>query len=431
MEQHTLTLDDFQHYYFNVKQISQFLRSNECVPAFDTLLLMGHSGCGKSSMLNLIFNEYEYDILTINQHTYTSISQLRSKVKAFCTLSSVLCFFESKPKMIFIEDADVLLNIDRGISGLLQDMIKNKFDDFIIKCPIICVMNTLYMKRINEMKTYFKHLVVLNKLSYKQCFQIIYNKVLQYDDKDKFDVTKVIKLIKQNNNNLSVILNNLYDTGKHLKEVDDIHLVKKDPLLDMTPYELVKLLISRTLTQQEIHLLMTHDINQITSYVHEVYYQPYTQKKSVDISELDLTCKTNAIILDFERLNTLSFDVVDSSLWENITYNKLYHLNRTTTNGLYTKLDEQFKFQFRFSQVINKQSLALNFNKKLIGMQRNLGLASRGSLGFPLLYLYSVCMHGDTNTITKNELEIINRFVSDYEPTHKQKFSKLKSPPTK
>ena len=89
---------------------------------------------------------------------------------------------------------------------------------------------------------------------------------------------------------------------------------------------------------------------------------------------------------------------------------------------------------FDFSQMINKQSLALNFNKKLVKMEQNMNI-DKSSCTFTFMYIYYVLSNIEPKTIstfiTKNEFEIIQRFISDFMPTKKNSFSKVKTCLTK
>ena len=80
------------------------------------------------------------------------------------------------------------------------------------------------------------------------------------------------------------------------------------------------------------------------------------------------------------------------------------------------------------SQLINKQSLALNFNKKMVKMEKDLNI-QRQDCAFVFLYIFYL-IHSKSNilsVVTKNEFEIITRFVSDFKPEYKQKILKLKN----
>jgi hypothetical protein len=87
-------------------------------------------------------------------------------------------------------------------------------------------------------------------------------------------------------------------------------------------------------------------------------------------------------------------------------------------------------FSMYHSQLVNKQSLALNFNKKMLKMERRFNL-TRGycQLAFMyIVYLIKYCSQDVIMTlISKNEIELVTRYISEYEPDIKQIVQKIKS----
>jgi energy-coupling factor transporter ATP-binding protein EcfA2 len=423
-------LNDFSNYFFTIQQIKTALFSPKLVDEFTSLLIGGHSGCGKSTIVNLILNEHDIDILKINPTNYQNISTLHTTLKCFCTFESILFYFSKKPKLILLEDIDIIMNTDRYFLSFLNDILKNKNSvlTFTIKCPVICVMNSTYSKKYNDVKLLFKSTFLFKKLSFNQCFQIVDEILTKSYNDIVIDFDTITQLIKDNNNELRVVLNHLEEVILHSKKY--ISFQKKDSFLDYNSNDLAKHLINEDLDNDDIMSLITHDTNQIVSCVHENYYKGFYKSNTINKDELDLLSNMNHVLLYHDLLNNVSFDVSNSFLWENYIFSKLKSINYHCNNYKKTTLHQLMLPKIDFSQLINKQSLALNFNKKMLKMENNLTI-HRNTCALPFMYIYYLLVYCEfeeyCNIVSKNEIEIIMRYLSEKEPSMKAKISKIKT----
>jgi hypothetical protein len=430
-----LKLKQFNHYFSTIQQIKSTLFDNKNVlkNEFTTTIFSGHSGCGKSTIVKLIFDNNLYDILLIAAGSYSNIMDLKNKIKNFCTFDSVIsCFFIKKKKLIIFDDIDINLNNDRYFATFLKELLKNKKEDlgFVVHCPIVCVVNSS-TKKIQDIKVLFHNSFSFKKLSFNQCFQIIdeYITHITSSHEDAFiDYIKLTKLIKDNDNDLRTIFNHLHI----IFDDDDIDLTislkKKDAFIETSPFELTQLLLGKNALNDEcIKQMIVRDTNQILSSVHENYYKSLERKsKHVDIKELNIVSHMSKIFLEHELMTSTMFEYNDPFLWDMSLYSKLKSINlvlRDNDNNSSPK-------SLDFSQMVNKQSLALNFNKKIVKMEQNMNINKYVCL-FPFMYIYCVLGNMDSENIckliTKNEFEIIQRFISDFMPSKKKAFTKVKT----
>lgn len=437
-----LSLKNFKHYTGTIQQIKNtyFDSSNNLKNEFTTALISGHSGCGKSTIIKLLFDFTKNDILYVSASSYTSILQLKNKVKYFCTFESVICFFEKKPKLILFDDIDIHMNNDRYFTSFLKELLKNKKEElgYTVRCPIVCVINS-NSKKIQDIRPSFQNYISFRKLSFNQCFQIVdecLTSIVSNNDDEEIpiDYVKLTKLIKDNDNDLRTVINHLdeiYDNSTTSDNDIEISYQKKDGFLDTVPSELAKLLMSKkNMTNECIKQMIVRDTNQIVSIIHENYYKNFSNTSGVDEKELELVSNFNKAFLENDLMNSSSYDNVDPFLWDISSHNKL----KTIDHLCSTHKNDMVPSSLDFSQMINKQSLALNFNKKLVKMEENMNI-NKSSCTFPLMYIYYVISHLNNNDIarliTKNEFEIIQRFISDFIPSKKNSFSKVKTCLTK
>lgn len=435
----TLSLKHFTHYTGTIQQIKTILFDRaQLKQDYSTTLISGYSGCGKSTIIKLLFDNEKYDILFVSAGSYTNILQLKNKVKYFCTFDSVLCYFDKKPKLILFDDIDIHMNNDRYFTTYLKELLKNKKDDlgYNIRCPVICIINS-NTKKMHDIKTLFHNHVSFRKLSFNQCFQIVddcVSTMTHQNDEIPIDYIKLTKLIKDNDNDLRTVLNHLHEVTEKCNDCEDeleISLKKKDPFMDSSPSELAKLLLSKDVLSNEcIKQMLVRDTNQIVSMIHENYYKNFKNTSFMDKDELNLLSNLNKTFLENDLMSSSVFENVDPTLWDISLHSKLKMIDVLCSNHT----TELIPSSLDFSQMINKQSLALNFNKKLVKMEQNMDIDKK-TCTFPFMYIYYAISNLQPNNIskliTKNEFEIIQRFISDFMSAKKNSFSKVKTCLTK
>jgi len=126
-----ILLKDFEMNTQFIELLETFIKINSL-----NLLLIGDSGCGKTSLINCIIKEYykdQYDpinILTINSLKDQGISYYRNEVKTFCQTNSLI---PNKKKFIVLDDID---NINEQSQQVFRNCIDkyNKNIHFLASC---------------------------------------------------------------------------------------------------------------------------------------------------------------------------------------------------------------------------------------------------------------------------------------------------------
>ena len=124
-------LDEFEIDAKTIDLLKVFININNL-----NLLLVGDSGCGKTSLINCIIKEYygadynSMNILTINSLKDQGVSYYRSEVKTFC---QTMCTTQGKKKFIILDDIDTLNDQSQQVFRNFIDKYSNNVH-FIASC---------------------------------------------------------------------------------------------------------------------------------------------------------------------------------------------------------------------------------------------------------------------------------------------------------
>ena len=412
-----LTLLDFTHLYYAIKDIRSALNIKSHI------LIHGYSGCGKSTLVRLLLKESNFEILEINSINYDNLSNVKNRLMCFSKTNTISHFVHGYPKIVCIDDLDVLIHIDRNFLSFLIDYTKSN------QCSVICINNRSVNKKILDVKDSFKTVVSIKRLTYKQCFQIVIRNIPEHLE---VDYNKLSMLITENNNDLRTVMNHLdeihikYKTNKN--ETNNFR--KKPTFLELNVEEIINEMCKTYLTDEEIYEIITHDINQIICVLHE-NINKWLSTRKVSKKEINFLKSFNEIVINSEYIGKYIFDKYDFVIWDHYTFSKIKNLNHLLCT-YFKSFDTISLFEnLEHSQLINKQSLALNFNKKLVKMERNLCVNKLDCCSI-FFYIHNIIYsHNDKNVIlnivSKNEFEIITRYLSDFLPKTKQELLRLKT----
>jgi len=135
------------------------------------LLLVGDSGCGKTSLINCIIKEYygnDYNltnILTINSLKDQGIAYYRSEVKTFC---QTMCTIPHKKKFVVLDDIDNINEQSQQVFRNCIDKYSNNVN-FIAACSNTQRVIDSFQSRVIMLKIKALERVHLEKIITKIC----------------------------------------------------------------------------------------------------------------------------------------------------------------------------------------------------------------------------------------------------------------------
>lgn len=274
------------------------------------LIIMGAHGCGKSTILNLILNSLNYDIIYINE-----INPTDEPLKIYNALN-----FSDKErkKIIVIDELDILTkNTEKKY---IEKILKN--NNYYRIVPIIILSNNAHKKILTSIKK-ITNIIEINNLSslevrkymLKICKNeninmnsILFDKIIE---NEKFDIRKILLFL----NGLKITYGNMKITNEILNNYEII-IKKKDTsenLFDITK----KILTTYETTELQLKKCNT-DTFGIPLMIYENYHGCINKNHYLKILELFSygeiveSYKFTEQVWDFDEIITLINSVIPS-----------------------------------------------------------------------------------------------------------------------
>ena len=201
----------------------RILLKNNFSNKFYNLILEGSPGCGKSSLINIILDQYynknkqimESNVCCISLLKDQGINFYKNEVKIFINN----CINNSYKKFIIIEDVELFSDI---IQMFFFELIKNHKD------KIYFILSTSNRLKINNNLLHLLDIVKFEQISYNSLWDIL-STILH---KENINIEENIKkyIIKLSNNSINNLINNiekiilLYNNFESLKDVKELDI---------------------------------------------------------------------------------------------------------------------------------------------------------------------------------------------------------------
>lgn len=313
--------------------------------------LVGPDGCGKTTLAELLFRQYDMDVLSISKDNYNSKETFAS-MQTFCKNRTIDSFFQKKRKIIFVDDLDVLVAIDRcamsNLLGVVQDLCRANV--FMLIC-----CNIREEKRLSEFK---KDIEVL---------QVTYPSV-----KDTFVYLLQAELCDNEEELLKVVQfyrGNVRDTVLNLK-MGNAHDFRKNNFKDMNQFEVVQKLYQDGCAFEDIRFLINDDVSVLAFLLYEnLPEELHNNRAEKDIISPYL--QTNAHFLSSCQLENFIYDF---GIWNFFDIINLVRLIAVIAllNEMPRKKTAKWT-KFRFSQVLSKVSHRNMMRKRMKQVQAQNG----------------------------------------------------------
>lgn len=333
-------------------QISNFLKYlKDETPENNIILLTGPNGCGKSLICELSIKELDLDPLNINK-TNLTIKEIINLVTTFLSNRTISSFFEKKRKIIFMDNIDIMISIDKSIISLLSDIypILKKFNVLLL---ITCKNNE--ERKILELKNMVE-IVKINYPTIKDAFAYLSNIISENEIEISED--DLIQMVNKYKGSIRDIIMNMY--------VNDIEYSDLSSFKDMTQFEIIKKVYRKKHTFQEIMSLLRDDVSIVSYLMYENFPDELHANcdfKASKILLIDTYIKLNNLYLTSSIFEDFMFSNADWSLYNLTQLLKIQGMNIVIHE--IKKKPTQKDVKYRFSQVTSKLSHKNIMNKKV------------------------------------------------------------------
>lgn len=203
LERHSpKTLNDFLGNKIQKQQMREFMRSKDD----HCRIIIAPSGSGKTAFCDLLFKEFDVTVTRPCYNEYGSHKDLVQFLETSIKTSTIMDMFNRKPKVLFLDDVDVLLSQDRYSNSYLTTLAqKIQSKELNAKLVITCV--SAEEKKLTDLKKKVDH-IKLHCPPIGDCLIHVIN--VMDSEGYEVDQASLMELIKTMQCNIRNILTNLF-----------------------------------------------------------------------------------------------------------------------------------------------------------------------------------------------------------------------------
>lgn len=339
---------------------------------FDTncLFLHGAPGIGKTTIANLLFKKYNYDILEFNASDTRTAKTIQDKLNQVGGSHNVIDFMCNKKTKIAIilDEIDGLSNGDKGGMTEINNIIMESREK---KTPFICISNNVCKKTDSlKRKSLFikvskpsdsnikKIIAIINKEENLRLETNVINLVIK---KSQGDIRRCVTLLEyifrsSNENKITMTINNKPETEMNSSILDINQSTEEEienysrKLTELAPYEMCEKVLNSSGTLDFFLQNFNFDHSMTNWYIYENFVK-YIDKNRVGTFETKMNaiheiydCFSQGDIIERDVVIRQNYDFYDyinlikthgASIWANnglkrTSYNKMGMMNYST-----------------------------------------------------------------------------------------------------
>ena len=321
-----------------IKNLIDTLKDRQHSPK--VLLLLGPTGCGKTTLCNLLFKELNFKVYEVGT------KDTLAHANTYMLYRTIDSYVDTKRPILFLDNIDILINTERAALSMVDDCITN-----LIRTNTYLLMTSKYSEEKTITNALKKNVEVF-RMGYppiKDAF-IYLSSVLP--DEPEEELLQIVK--KQRGNIRDVVLN----IKSSQKELDDI--VKRRGYNEYNNFEIIQAFLLNN-TWNDVLSILNNDPSMISYLLYENV-----------IDDIYHNREANSTMSSYWRINSC---YVSGSILEKHTHShldwSLYNLIQLIkVGGIYCILKnlktkkERKDVKFRFSQVLSKLSHRNMMQKK-------------------------------------------------------------------
>lgn len=340
------TVDKFVANKLQIKSINEFLTTSRN-SIKNILCIIGPNGCGKTTLCHLLFKKHNKQVLEIGKDNLVS-TDIKQFLQSFVNNMTIDAILLKKEKVVFVDDIDILLNVDRLILSKLISLDKT-LKDKKIKIVMTCSLNE--ERKITE----HQKIIDIVKLCYPS-YKDSYAYVMNCFDRNEIehDPKKILHVSQKCKGNIREIIINLETNNNDLNE-NSI----KEAFKDLNNFEITKKILRRNYSKADLDYFQQTDVG-ITPFM---LYENIPDE--LDANYKFKRGKSSLSLIDYYKIINNNF--IQASMFEEKAYSgqdwQYYeYANMVKLNTIHTVLESLEPkttvkdVKYRFSQMLSKAS---------------------------------------------------------------------------
>ncbi len=382
----------------NIQKLLQQVKDLHDV-AKNIVCVMGPDGSGKTTLCNLLLKKYDFQVLEIGKDILTN-DNIKTMIDNFANNTTIEHYLLKKTKIVFIDDLDVLLCIDRNLVSKIASfnkILKKKKISILITC------NSGIDKKLfsdTEAEVF--------KLCYPSCkdsFSYIMDRL--DTARINFDMEHLLQVVTKFKGNIRESVLNMNNSSA---ELDSIQVERS--FKDMNHFEIAKHILSNSSSCKEIDHLTRGDVGNL----------PYILYENLP-SELDANYKTKDLLDIYMKANGYFIDAVcfDVHAYTSVDWSLLQYANICRTKSIWGILQgleqkaNRKNLTYKFSQMRSKSSHKKILGKKVKGASQTMQSSENSLIVATDALVRSGILGSVPKRKQKEEMQELTCLLSTYE----------------
>jgi DNA polymerase III delta prime subunit len=387
-------LQQFAGNKYTIKCLNEFLQTHN---RKNIICLIGPDGSGKTLLSKLLFNKFNYFVLELGRNSLNG-EDIKTVLQNFAKNKTIESFFTKQEKIVFVDDIDILTNIDKFILSKIIAL-NPLFIENGVKVFMTCNINDERkiqdcVKDIEIFKIYYPCV----KDSYVYISSCLDNANIDYD------ADRLLYIVTQCKGNIRDSILSIKNTNAELDCKSQQRTFK-----DMNSFEIVKQILSQKSNINDIDYLMKGDLGVIPFILYENIVDElgtnYKFKKGKNEKTLlDVYMYVNKYFVDASNLEDFAYSNMD---WTLINYSntmKMYSIHNSISELERKQTTKDIKY--RFSQLLSKMSHKNIMAKKVKNISNNANVSQSSVMFATDIHIQKLIKSSDTkieNNIVNNE----------------------------
>jgi replication factor C subunit 1 len=286
------------------------IKWNKTNPCAKSILISGSPGIGKTTAINLICDDLNYEIHEFNASDCRNKSSIKSHLSDIIN-NSTISFSRTitiNKKIIIMDEVDGMSNGDRGGLAELTKIIKTS------SVPIICICND---RQCDKMRNFVKNCYDIKfKALDPDNMKTYVKKIVKKEGLPKIKSSVLNEIIENSNGDLRNIINTvqfMINKGDASNKGDGEIESNKDESKYITPFDITKEILTLGSNHiDEKYRLITLDKNLISLFIQQNYIKSVESRHLSDLENLESISNASD--------NMSNSDLIDTYINKNQNY---------------------------------------------------------------------------------------------------------------